>query len=366
MSKKTKHDDEGLAPQDSDQVQGPGIDHWPLLSDEVVLAILRYLPQKVLGTLSRVNKRMRDLSRDDSLWTEITLDYEDITQREGSCRDLVERCKKLASLKITHKENFFSSVSSNIMPVVIGAKNCLKSLEVDWSLNYWTDAAMCELSKMKGLRNLSFTMNSVQNPISVSNLAQLDQLEILKINYTRKILLPNISFHHWIKYVFQQLKKLKIVDLYLPGYAGSDDVLVALASNNPGLKVLRNRGGFCSVKSIEVLSNKCPDLEELHIKCSFGNSEEEFEKFSFPKLKHLSISHFYTLYLRLSTVGRLSIDETLTKLIEKHEFLKSFKLRGFSSVAQHREHGLSIFAKTESLIQDYRRKYTEINFMIED
>jgi len=366
MSKKTKHDDEGLAPQDSDQVQGPGIDHWPLLSDEVVLAILRYLPQKVLGTLSRVNKRMRDLSRDDSLWTEITLDYEDITQREGSCRDLVERCKKLASLKITHKENFFSSVSSNIMPVVIGAKNCLKSLEVDWSLNYWTDAAMCELSKMKGLRNLSFAFNFVQNPKRLSNLAQLDQLEILKINYNGgedKTLLNQLrNLDQTMKNVFQQLKKLKIV--YFP--FTSDKMLVALASNNPGLKVLRNRSSFSSVKSIEVLSNKCPDLEELHIKCSFGNSEEEFEKFSFPKLKHLSISHFYTLYLRLSTVGRLSIDETLTKLIEKHEFLKSFKLRGFSSVAQHREHGLSIFAKTESLIQDYRRKYTEINFMIED
>ena len=67
MSKKTKNDDRGLASQDSDQVEGPGIDHWPLLSDEVVLTILRYLPQKVLGTLSMVSKRMRDLSRDDSL-----------------------------------------------------------------------------------------------------------------------------------------------------------------------------------------------------------------------------------------------------------------------------------------------------------
>ena len=58
MSNKTKHDDEGLASQDSDQVKGPGIDHWPLLSDEVVLAILRHLPQKVLVTLSMVNKRI--------------------------------------------------------------------------------------------------------------------------------------------------------------------------------------------------------------------------------------------------------------------------------------------------------------------
>ena len=178
MSKKTKNDDKGLASHDSDQVEGPGNDHWPLLSDEVVLTILRYLPQNVLVTLSMVNKRMRDISRDDSLWMELTLDYEDIKQSEGSCRDLVARCKKLVSLSITHKENFFSSVNSNIMPVVIGAKNCLKSLEVDFSLNYWTDAAMCELSKMKGLRNISFTFNFSQNPKRLSYLVELDQLEI--------------------------------------------------------------------------------------------------------------------------------------------------------------------------------------------
>ena len=317
-------------------------------------------------TLSMVNKRMRDLSRDDTLWTELTLDYEDILQSEGSCRGLVERCKKLASLKITHKENFFSSVNSNIMPVVIGAKNCLNSLDVDWSLNYWTDAAMCELSKMKGLRNLSFAFNSDQNPKRLSNLAQLDQLEILKINYKgigeKETLLKQLrNFDRAMKNVFQQLKKLKIVDFPFP----SDDMLVALASTNPGLKVLRIRGGFYSVKSIEVLSNKCPDLEELQIDYLRINSEEEIEKFCFPKLKHLDISCFYTSYMRL-LARRLSIEETLTKLIEKHECLQSFNLRGFSSVAPTRAHGFSIFAETESLIQGYRRKYSEINFTIED
>ena len=119
------NDDECLA----SQVEGPSIDRWPLLSDEVVLNILRYLPQKVLVTLSMVNKRMRDLSRDDSLWTELTLDFEDMQlQREGSCRDLVKRCKKLASLKISNTSNKPMSANSSIMSVVIGAKNCLKSL----------------------------------------------------------------------------------------------------------------------------------------------------------------------------------------------------------------------------------------------
>ena len=56
-----------------------GINHWPRLSDEMVLLILSHLPRKVLVRASEVNKRFRDLSQDDSLWPhELTLDYDDI------------------------------------------------------------------------------------------------------------------------------------------------------------------------------------------------------------------------------------------------------------------------------------------------
>ena len=120
------------------------------------------------------------------------------------------------------------------------------------------------------------------------------KLEILKINHNYNRRETSSSFREFdltMKNVFQQLKKLKIVDLNLPGTGlVRDDMLVALASNNPGLRVLRVRGhaGFCIVKSIEVLYNKCPDVEELQIEVFF-NCEEEIEKFSFPKLKHLYI-----------------------------------------------------------------------------
>ena len=52
------------------------IDHWPRLSNEIVILILHHLPQKDIVTVSMINKRFRDLSRDKSLWTrtELTLD----------------------------------------------------------------------------------------------------------------------------------------------------------------------------------------------------------------------------------------------------------------------------------------------------
>ena len=100
--------------------QGSGINHWLRLSDEMALYILHHLPQESLKTVSLVNKRFRDLSRDDSLWTELTLDYEDIKHSAESCRKLVERCKKLASIKISNKLSNWKTL--NIMTVVIRAK----------------------------------------------------------------------------------------------------------------------------------------------------------------------------------------------------------------------------------------------------
>ena len=51
-----------------DPGKSSGVNHWPLLSDEVVLYILRLLPQKDLVKSSLIDRRFRDLSRDDSLW----------------------------------------------------------------------------------------------------------------------------------------------------------------------------------------------------------------------------------------------------------------------------------------------------------
>ena len=91
------------APADADT----SINHWPRLSEEMALFILSYLPQKDLVKVSLVSRKFRDLSRDDSLWTELTLDYEDIKRKAEGFRKLVERCKKLTSLKIlTESKNW--------------------------------------------------------------------------------------------------------------------------------------------------------------------------------------------------------------------------------------------------------------------
>ena len=336
--KKTKNPAPTDCSQDTSTV--PVIDHWSRLPDEVILSIFRLLPQKDLVTLSLINKKFRDLSRDDSLWTELTLDHADIKQSVVSCRKLVERCKNLASLKITN--NAEDQRILNIMSVVIRAKDSLRSLEVDSSLKKWTDADMTKLGMMKGLKNISFKFDTRSKYRSeLVKLAELDQLEVLKIDVKM-----NIKGHgescRIMSDVFQRLKQLKTVDLT---YARSD-MLFSLASSNPSPKELRvNRCFDIADEVIEALSDKCPALEELKIDLFLN----EFvpEKLSFPKLKYLDIG------LRTYEV-ETDVDDTLMKLIEKLVNLKRLNLRRFYIDNE----GVGI---TEH-IRRIQNHYPEINF----
>ena len=224
--------------------QGSKINHWLCLSDEIALYILRYIPHKSLNTVSLVNKKFRDLSRDDSLWTELTLDYSDIKQNAESCRKLVERCKKLASLKISNKS--WSWKNLNIMTVVIRAKESLRSLEVDTKRDIFSTAANTTLGRLTNLTSLTLAINSEQkkeNSKIKEELANLQKLEVLNLQIARSH--ESLSV---MKTVFEKIKKLKEVKIRLlvawdhhhfeDGGIGESCFVGDLATNNPDLTVL--------------------------------------------------------------------------------------------------------------------------------
>ena len=178
-TKKSKSENEALT-ADAGPTGGPepatgkrSINHWP---DEVVLFILRLLPQEDLVTISLINKRFWNLSKDPSLWTQLTLDYENIKHNAESCRKLVDRCKQLSSLNIKNTSINFSKL--NIMTVVIRAKESLKSLKVDHSMANWTPAAMSKLGTLRNLTRLSLSFNSDSK--SANSYAGAEMLEELK------------------------------------------------------------------------------------------------------------------------------------------------------------------------------------------
>ncbi len=249
-AKKQKTADISKPVSSQDPGESCGVNHWPRLSDEVVLHILRLLPRKELVKSSLIDRRFRTLSRDDSLWTELTLDYVDIKQNAGSCRKLVDRCKKLASLKIiNNKTNSWEKL--NIMTVVVRAKDSLKSLEVDDRMREWTPAAMAKLGRLQNLTSLSmafdsepYKVNSYEGANMLEELANLDQLEELQLWLSHMYNTGYINGNSLpvMKKVFQQLKKLKKVEIHTPDY--DDSLGVALAENNPNLMVLRLKNVF--------------------------------------------------------------------------------------------------------------------------
>ena len=293
------------------------INHWP---DEVVLFILRLLPQEDLVTISLINKRFWNLSKDPSLWTQLTLDYENIKHNAESCRKLVDRCKQLSSLNIKNTSINFSKL--NIMTVVIRAKESLKSLKVDHSMANWTPAAMSKLGTLRNLTRLSLSFNSDSKSANsyagaemLEELKNLDKLEVLNLEL-RNYHSSHVESFEVLERVFQQLKKLKEVKLYPPCYG--ENLVIALAENNPNLKVICGKVfSFLTDETIEVLVNSCPGLEDFII--SYSHSESEINKLSssWPNLKCLEV--------RGPFVGPFAIDHKDEKLIGYAEKFRSLE-----------------------------------------
>ena len=218
----------------SDADQGSGINHWLSLSDEMALYILRHLPHKSLMTISLVNKKFRDLSRDDSLWTEFTIDYEDIKHNEESCGELVHRCKEL-TIRVHTRGN----------------------------------------SKMLG------------------ELANLEKLEVLNLMITGY----HYSLIPTMKSVFKKLKKLKRVEIDFVCGVVRECFVDALVTNNPDLTVLHLMNySFLSDETLYLLANSCLGLEEFSYSSVDGEdntalSDRGIERMvgSAKNLKHLRL-----------------------------------------------------------------------------
>ena len=242
------------------------ISNWP---EEMILLLFSYLSRKDLVKISEVNKRFRDLSRDGSLWpVKLTLDIGDFEQKTASCIGLVERCTKLATLKISNKSGLWNLPLDTTMTVVIGAKESLKSLEIDSFMRRWTPAAMAQLGRMKNLTLLTMTFYSDESDRfagveMLEEIGKLDNLEELDLNIISR---TNTNILPTMKIVFQNLKKLRNVKINLPDCAYDESLVDTLAKNNPDLTGIHFLNYHSlSDKCIDFLASSCPGLQGLNI-----------------------------------------------------------------------------------------------------
>ena len=365
-----------------------GINHWLCLSDEMALSILSLLSKKDLVKVSFINRKFRDLSRDVSLWTELVLDCKDIQRDTDGCRMLLDRCKKLSSLEISNKSEFRYSDSLNIMSVVIRAKQSLKSLKVDHYIQDWTPQAMAKLGCLENLTSLTFTFDirpiendededgetKIQNERAglLEKLANLHHLEVLDLQ-----LMGFYDFYPFtcirksfaaMEKVFQKLNKLKEVDIFPAHY--DESLVVALAENNPDLKVLKAMiFSSLSDDTIDVLVNSCPGLEEFTISAS--HSENAVTKLSsyWPNLKCLRVGGLPT--------GIDHSDQKLIAYFEEFKNLEMLFLNGsyvnvtdfgvemlLGSAEKLKHLNLNAPKVTRNLVERLRIEYPDVNLRI--
>ena len=74
--------------QEPETSSNPVINYWARLSDEVVVSILRFLPQKDLVNVSLINMKFRDVSRDSSLCMDKA--YPGLQRHQAECKQLSE------------------------------------------------------------------------------------------------------------------------------------------------------------------------------------------------------------------------------------------------------------------------------------
>ena len=319
--------------------------HLLRLSDEIVLTIFRHLPLKDLVTVSLVDKRFLRLSRDASLWTELTLDYKDFQCQRDSLLQLVERCNKLSNLKITNDSNIRSSLE--MMSVVVKAKETLESLEIDSWIRNWTSGALKLLGDMRELKSLTLDVEikwySVFPYFRLEEIGKLSQLEELNIN---------VEFgaegveEEIMKNIFLQLRKLKVVDIS----HANDAVVDAIASNNRDLKSL-SITEYCNVsdEGISVLADSCANLEELWLEdfCSIGALNQLSS--SCIKIKCLQF-HKIVYEAHNDDIN----DETLIKVIGQFNGLESLRLRNCYEVT---DHGVETVVKAARRLKSFHIGY---------
>ena len=319
--------------EDSNDSQNAAVtNHWLRLSNEMALSILCLLPRKDLVTISRVNRKFRDLSKDDSLWTKLTLDYGNIKENIQSCRALVARCGKLSHLKITNEfnkdesdtddehtsvdtnndddenyddeythaatndddeEEYDDTPALNIMCVVIEAEATLTTLQIDsgWTVAVWSPNALAQLGQMKQLKKLFLGFDVKYSGLKhLAGLTNLTDFKVWLHEYESSAFVT-------MKTYFSQFNKLEVVHLNDIDDVSSDEMVMSLASNNPSLRELsfydwwtdEDEGRVLTNNSLLSLAENCPNLEFISIPVYAAEGVLEKLVTSCPKLRHIQL-----------------------------------------------------------------------------
>ena len=210
------------------------------LPDEVLLMIFSFLPKSDLVSLSQTCHGLKHVTRDPSLWTELSLKYEAIKKSTLACRELVSRCTMLKHLTITSASPAPDDTdSAKVMSVVVKRKDTLIYLKIENGKGLFYNSAMTWIIEMTNLRHLEMSGLRLESS-GLTNLTELQEFLIQPclLNFPthhrmiEKINLPITAIEHFAS----SMKKLRILKIpYL-----EITQVYALVKNNPHLEQVGN------------------------------------------------------------------------------------------------------------------------------
>ena len=288
---------------------------FEFLPPEIQETIHRFLPAKDLFSMAKTSRYLLSVTKIQSLWTQLTLDWRDIYENDQFCKYLIkERYGKMRSVEITKrtKEKFYS-INENeefelklttLMDLILKSE-ALTSLKIDMKIPV-SDSLLSKISEKISLTRIDLTgaWSKTKTLSPLCNLANLQSLKLYKMGHINS---------EEIDHLFSSMRNLKIVEV--PNTTIQDNSIACLVKNNVKLNHLSiNYCSSISSEGIEILAKACPSIQHVSMKkCE--------------KLREVDALHLISSCPKLRHVGLSRIkDETLRKILEVCPEMESLSL----------------------------------------
>ncbi|XP_023019866.1 S-phase kinase-associated protein 2 [Leptinotarsa decemlineata] len=228
--------------------------YFDLLSDEVILHILRWLPKTYLRDISLVSQRFHRLSQDESLWTRMDVSNKHLPR--GELGKILS--KQVIILRLARSEILYPP----ILPDMEAASPDFRSrlLYLDLSMSFISTASLVMLfGKCRRLKKLSLENVPVNDDVLIALSANRD-IEVINFAMVTGMM------EDGLKYLLTNCRKIRELNIAWT-YMNSSSIQY-ICENLPSSMDRLNFSGcrkLISDKNVAALVTSCPRLRELDL-----------------------------------------------------------------------------------------------------
>nr|CAI5830987.1 unnamed protein product [Callosobruchus analis] len=261
------------------------INYFDLLSDEIILQILRCLPKWYLRDISFVCRRFNRLTKDESLWTR--LDASNKHLYPGDLGQILS--KQVIVLRLARSEITYPPIMSDCKAALHDFRSRLLYLDLSMA-TLCTDSLTVLLTKCNRLKKLSLENVPVNDTVLIALSANRD-IEVINFAMCMGIM------EDGLKYLLTNCRKLRELNIAWTNLNTSS--IQYLCKNLPPTMDRLNFSGcrkLLSDKHVADLVTSCPRLRELDLSdCTTITGDSVRNITTLEDLNFLALSRCYLI-----------------------------------------------------------------------